>query len=724
MDKHIKNLKALAKNISEYINSNEYLDKTTIVEIKEILDSINVAKSEYKIAIVANMSAGKSTLINALFGKEILPAYTKSTTDCPTYIHNKDSKKLVVTKSNGEKIEVTQNIESEIKDYAKNDETFKNDIKDEKYKNVERIDLYYPFENIKNPFNSVEVIFIDTPGPNAKGEEYSQKHKNSTSEILRHTDMVLFLFDYNQLDSQIETNNTQNDKLGLWHAIKERIATKKAKDFEVFFIINKIDGALKDNRQNIKDILAKEHNKSKQELKALNNELEHKYFGKNEKEAKEKLENAAKTYGIENPKVLLVSSYYHLLKNTIESSFDDDAEQDLKGKREFFMRIFGDSWEREFIEYLGITSLEQEINKYIEHNVAEKILNRIKDSIKKSFELIKKNFNMQIGIYSKPKSKAAQNLQDAQSYLKQDMPQYKKDIQEYMQQEIYKAQGELADIIESRKQEYFGKEQVDSIAAGVGFFTIRYLDGYSKEDSKSAAKKAILENDVKKITSDIMNVKTSVSDDKKQECLNLVPEFLQEVMQDITNQFLFIENDIAMIFVDIYTECDITFMQYKSKIESHIGKTLEIENVNIDYKNIHIDIDDINIKMDIQETTDSYKVSDSTWYKPWTWGDERTITYKDGYKINLSIIRKEIQQNIENNIYPNINKIKQDSNKSIESLCDSYNNLFNTFILAQEAKIQNLKKELESSTHKLQDVEDAAAEFDKLQSQILSQMGE
>ena len=53
-----------------------------------ILTKLN--EKEYKIAVVANMSAGKSTFINALFGDSILPAYSKATTDCPIYIYSDD----------------------------------------------------------------------------------------------------------------------------------------------------------------------------------------------------------------------------------------------------------------------------------------------------------------------------------------------------------------------------------------------------------------------------------------------------------------------------------------------------------------------------------------------------------------------------------------------------------------------------------------------------------
>lgn len=68
-------IEALEEYFKEYPNA---LRENTLQELKEKLKS----KQTYKIAIVANMSAGKSTLINALFGREILPSFNEATSDC------------------------------------------------------------------------------------------------------------------------------------------------------------------------------------------------------------------------------------------------------------------------------------------------------------------------------------------------------------------------------------------------------------------------------------------------------------------------------------------------------------------------------------------------------------------------------------------------------------------------------------------------------------------
>ena len=96
-------------------------------------------KQKYKIAVVANMSAGKSTFINALFGNSILPAYSHATTDCPIYIYSDDNPgndmAIVEFLDGREAIELPKEfVQQEIKYYAQKD----SDTLDEKYKNVKK----------------------------------------------------------------------------------------------------------------------------------------------------------------------------------------------------------------------------------------------------------------------------------------------------------------------------------------------------------------------------------------------------------------------------------------------------------------------------------------------------------------------------------------------------------------------------------------------------------
>ena len=156
------------------------------------MTSLNNAQ-QYKIAVVANMSAGKSTFINALFGDSILPAYSHATTDCPIYIYsddNPDNDMAIVEFIDGkETIELPKEVvQKEIKYYAQKDD----DNLDEKYKNVKKIDLHWDFHVLQNSQKyDKKFILIDTPGPN-NTDEHAFKHSDITRNIIvNEADMVL-----------------------------------------------------------------------------------------------------------------------------------------------------------------------------------------------------------------------------------------------------------------------------------------------------------------------------------------------------------------------------------------------------------------------------------------------------------------------------------------------------------------------------------------------------
>ena len=297
------------------------------------------------------MSAGKSTFINALFGDSILPAYSKATTDCPIYIYSDDDpsndKAIIEFTDNKPTIELTkEDVHKKIKLYAQKDE----DTLEEKYKNVKRIDLYWDFKVLQNSEKyDIDFVVIDTPGPN-NTDEHSFKHSSATKDIIQNeVDMVLYLFDYGQIDA-----NLQSSENNLWGMIKER--KEKNPNFEVFFIINKIDRAFEDNKK-IEEI---KNSSSKEEF--FKNVK--KYWFYYEKKAIEKIKNSAIKYGFKSPKIFSVSSkYIEYYRNNNNLNFDNI--DDLNTFQNYFKNTFKDSWEKEFIKYLGFLNIEQKLNKHL-----------------------------------------------------------------------------------------------------------------------------------------------------------------------------------------------------------------------------------------------------------------------------------------------------------------------------------------------------------------------
>lgn len=379
---------------------------------------------EFKIAVVANMSSGKSTFVNSLFGKDILPSFNEATTDCPTYIHSgEEQQKLVVHFEDSKpSIEITENIFQEIKLYARKDSP---DMSLD-YMNVKEIHLYYDFLNLKNNKDlSFKFTFIDTAGPNNQGD-FSDKHRNFTADIISNeADFVIFLFDYGQLDA-----NLDSDALGLWSLIKQRKA--KDKFFDVLFLINKIDMAIDDNEADNKD---------------------RGYF---EQKAIEKLEFFAMSrHSFVSPQVLGVSSSYAFLSR---ADITNDKNLNRKYKKIIvdFEEINQDNPKEEIVKYSNIENVENIILNYINNTIQQVIVDKTKttllDTINKIYEDINTKQNelqIQIEQYRQEISRI-QEFENGQFYkIIEDM---RRDINLLFNKEINAKKDLIVDIFDKSIQ--------------------------------------------------------------------------------------------------------------------------------------------------------------------------------------------------------------------------------------------------------------------------------
>ncbi|MDW5288580.1 dynamin family protein [Formosa sp. PL04] len=138
--------------------------KTQLQNIKE-----NLLNKEFRITVVGEFSSGKSTFLNCLIGKDILPKGVNETTATITYVHN-----VVNTHEYCDKAVVHYNDSSKEKTIISFKEN-KNALNEfvstisrelDVVKEVQSVHLYTTFKGITE-----NVVLIDTPGSNgtAKG---------------------------------------------------------------------------------------------------------------------------------------------------------------------------------------------------------------------------------------------------------------------------------------------------------------------------------------------------------------------------------------------------------------------------------------------------------------------------------------------------------------------------------------------------------------------------
>ena len=687
----IKNkIENLEKYFSKYKNQGA---SKKLEEIKQKLDN-----QEYKIAVVANMSSGKSTFINALFGKEVLPAFNHATTDSATFIYSKPNigKKAEVFFSDGRNsITVKEDLEKEIKQYAQKDE----DCKDDKYKNVDKIDLYYPFKNLQTTSSEdFSITFIDTPGPNSTGD-YGQKHKDQTRSVLNSVDMALFAFDYGQLDA-----NLKSDEQGLWNTIKTRY--EKDPNFEVYFLINKIDMAMEDNFKDVKSIDEAKKN-----------------WGTHEEKAVEKLIKSAKNYGVNESKVYTVASKFALLDRD-DISWDSPLESFQKK----FKQIFESSWESEYIKYLGIVELENDINNYINTSVKEKILKIAFNNIVDVSNDELRDLNEKVQLLSKPKEEASKNVNKALDFLNGEAKELEKDMNDSFNKSSKKAIEEIHRLIETAIEvELYSK--IDEMSKKA----IAYAQSIALGDKPSSAiKKSDINyqkiNLAEKTTIELRN---NINIDV---VLNSMKDYMKSLFEDYKNNYLDVKTDLKNSFVEYEINISKKFRQVKDSLNLHLQNALDIEIQSLEIQTVDIDsslsfevfvpnsVLDYNHE-EYSQTVTKTRVVERSIFNPFRWfGDKYTTEeYQDEEHISrhlLTINPIDLKNSIENGMEETVKSFVEQENKNYEKaineLKNSNSSIFQDFRHNKQKEINKLQDDIKDSEINLKVVEKQLEDFNNL----------
>ena len=225
---HIFRLMYRRKSFGETLNS--VLRRTHLYGIFAwVLGKIDTEQQKYdalprfNIAVCANMSAGKSTLINALLGKDLLPARHEATTAKITSVYDRDGMDSVLgcCVSRGR----TMRISCCAKVDAKRIDAWNSDP------NVKRIILQSDLNGIGN--RSSVVVMHDTPGTNASQHP---AHREITLAFLRreNPDVLLYVVNFESMMS--------DDQEVLLHDIFSFLQ-RTGKKIPVVFAVNKLDKA-------------------------------------------------------------------------------------------------------------------------------------------------------------------------------------------------------------------------------------------------------------------------------------------------------------------------------------------------------------------------------------------------------------------------------------------------------------------------------------------------
>lgn len=204
----------------------EAIQKGPVAELRThtITEAFKKAKNqEFEVNVIATMSSGKSTLINALLGKQLMPARVEATTSTVVKIINaqQDNYSLRAYDEEG----------NELSNYCIDDATPEqiDELNDNPQISTLEIRGKIPFVSTIG----MQLVLVDTPGPN---NARNKNHEKLTYEMLEDSDKSLVLYVLNGEALGINDNERLLDYV--CKCMQE--GGKQSRD-RYLFVVNKLD---------------------------------------------------------------------------------------------------------------------------------------------------------------------------------------------------------------------------------------------------------------------------------------------------------------------------------------------------------------------------------------------------------------------------------------------------------------------------------------------------
>lgn len=567
----------------------EELKKPNITRAFELAKS-----SEFEVDVVATMSAGKSTLINALLGQKLMPSKNEACTAIITEIkdNGKDCFKAKVYDKKGKLI----------KSYNELDYMIMKNLNDNENVSKIRTEGNIPFVTSED----TALVLVDTPGPN---NARNPEHRITTQKMLSESSKALVLYIMNA------TSMGSYDDHRLLRAVAEsmKVGGKQSRD-RFIFVVNKLD-EFKKGEDNVLESLAKVRS----------------YLEDN---------------GIENPNVYPESALTALDIRTIlkqeDADDDDDDVWDAKGR----VRKFNNNTERYFEKYAPLpTSVKNKIEDRLDKAINNKDVNE-QALIHSGVVPIEEAIKIYVTKYANTAKiknivdtfqgslESAKTFETARNQIVRD-----KEHREEIVDKIASIQTKLASGEEAKKF----KDKIEKI-------------NYDTEIDNIATQ--IIGQAQKKTTDYLTNRKEKMTIEEAQDlCKELVKVTDREQVEVQVKLENLIENNLqnqAKKLVETYKEKlqELAEEVKINDIEIDPFKMMEGE-IPI---NISAIIHESTKTERVKTGEEWIENTDKKWYKPWTWFQEsgwyRDIMEDKEYVSRIALAQKflaKIQENLWNN---------------------------------------------------------------------------
>lgn len=553
------------KKLMEHMQSGPF-ESLRSEKVKE--NFYKALNSEFEIAVIATMSAGKSTLINALLGKELMPSKNEACTatifriknvpECSTYsvvCYDADGNELV----------------------AKDDVTIDDMRELNENKDICVIEVKGNIPAIST--KKMNLVLVDTPGPNNAAD---RSHRDHTYRVIKDDNkpMVLYVLNATQL-------RTDDDYL-LLHSVAEamKVGGKQSKD-RFIFALNKADEFDPEKGEDVRAVL-------------------------------ERVRTYLESHGIENPNIYPVSAetakvirmhqqglsltrHQRNTLNGIDLFIEEPImhleqyaplSQSLKNEiaDEIMMARDQHDLHTEALYHSGIPSIERAINEYLEkYAVTSKITNAV-NSFKKIVE--------REGI-----------IQKLQEDIKNDEQKRQEIYNEMLRIERELEQGEKAKLFRKKIENLkLGnvKEDIEKVRHKIFHEKLQKItDKFRNED--------VPKNEAYRILNRVIKDVEALQSDALTDLEKAIAEGLHNDAQKYINEYRAYIRDIAGFEEGKWTA--------GAPIEFFEGDLPDAYDL----------LDSYTYKKNVKVGTRLVENKNKKWYKPWTWFEPKYIE-KDVYE--------------------------------------------------------------------------------------------
>lgn len=515
------------------------------LKTKEINDAFERAMdNKFKVNVIATMSAGKSTMINAMLGKEIMPSSQEACTAIITEINDNDQKEFESTVFDEQGNQLAHATNTTLEQMR----TWNSDP------NVAtiKVDGDIPFTTSEQ--GNTNLVLVDTPGPN---NARNLKHRETTRRALNSSSKTLIIYIINATQFGTDDDN------GLLDKVRDSMRGSKSARDRFIFVVNKLDAFMEAN-ENPEATLQRIREYLKAELDTDQVNL----FGVSSKVALD-VETKLKGLGFDNDLfdgiVFDQDTKQHLrglkreelltLKNVLQDINNFDGNEKLHfekyaqlpgyAQKEIDERLKEAQANNDYVEqtliHTGIPSVEQAIKAYVEKYAMPLKISNIVNTFESVMAKTQADSSIEAELLESEdkREEFAQDLQKIQERLEKIS-----DGQDYA-----KMIAEKINVMDDVKQEANEKiEQVRSKFTQIQQEKIDTDEEYTEDEAEEIIEK--LEDSMEKLQSDLnIDVEEIIEVKLREQAQNLLSEY-ERKLQDIYGDTMMPAPDLNSIHIE------------------------------------------------------------------------------------------------------------------------------------------------------------------------------